>query len=272
MDITMDYEDFINPKTEKQTPNFLKKASTRGIFLGAVFIILGLFIYLLQTDVFILRNWWVIFIGGPGVYLIYVSYTTYQVLDRLTFKSILTFIIGSVLVSISILLLFELKWKTFWPIFLISPAIGMILLAAILGKSYRKQKRFQYAKVWFYFIGLNFSIMGLLIIVEQLGWVPFTEYLHNWWGYFFLITSLAGIFNFISIRKKSDTLVNNKQLLQLNWSYAFASAGVIIITGIPLRFIPSIVLVGVGVIIIVGNLIKKRKVFIRFFKGHNPLA
>ncbi len=268
----MRYDDFINTKTEKETPTFLKKASTRGIFLGSIFIVLGLFIYLLQTDVFILRNWWVLFIGGPGVYFIYVSYTTYQVLDRLTIKSILTFIIGTTLFAVSILLLFELKWSIFWPIFLVSPAIGLILLAAILGKSYRREKRFQYAKVWFYFVGISFAALGALVIIEQLNWVPFSDYLHNWWGYFFLIASIAGIINFISIRKKSETLVNNKQLFQLNWSYAFASTGIIIITGIPLRFIPSIIFVGIGIIIIIGNLIKKRKVFVRFFKGHNPLA
>lgn len=177
---------------ERQEP---KSRNPKAIIFSLILMLLGILAFLIQTDIFILRNWWVIFILLPGITFLYVALADYRATRGISFKAVVFFLLGSVLNAVGVILLFELSWKVFWPLIIMFPGLGLIVSAFFLNKFYKHENRFQFLKVWFFAIGGATVIVALFIILSLTKTFSLKEYIPRWWGIIIMLISLGGIVN-----------------------------------------------------------------------------
>lgn len=198
---------------KEKRDNISLNMNPKALSFGLTLMLLGILAFLLQTDIFILRNWWVVFILAPGVVLLYISFADYRNTKRISFKSSVFFLIGSVLNAVSVILLFELAWKVFWPLIILFPGIGLIAGAFYLNKFYKHENRFQFLKIWFFAIGGVTIIIALFMILSYTKIFILRDYFPRWWGIMIIFISLGGVVNIIrffikKIRRFSYLLVH----------------------------------------------------------------
>jgi hypothetical protein len=95
---------------------------------GAVLIALGLIFLLQNTGLFVLHNWWAIFILIPAIGCFGATYTMYRnSANRLTYPARGSLIAGVVFTLIAAAFLFDVNFGLFWPVLLILAGIGLLL-------------------------------------------------------------------------------------------------------------------------------------------------
>jgi len=174
-----------------------KKRNPKAIIFSLILMLVGVLTFLVQTDIFILRNWWVIFILLPGITFLYVALADYRANKGISFKAVVFFLLGSVLNAVGVILLFELSWKVFWPLIIMFPGLGLIVSAFFLNKFYKQENRFQFLKIWFFAIGGATVIAALFIILSLTNTFTLNDYLPRWWGILIMLISIGGVVNLV---------------------------------------------------------------------------
>ena len=108
-----------------------RRANRRGTGAwigGAVLIALGLIFLLQNTGLFVLHNWWALFILIPAIGSFGATYTMYRNnSNRLTYPARGSLIAGVVFTLIAAAFLFDVNFGLFWPGLLILVGIGLLL-------------------------------------------------------------------------------------------------------------------------------------------------
>lgn len=94
---------------------------------GAILIVIGA-VFLIQnlTGVFVLRNWWAIFIAFPGVAALANAWRVYQTRGRLTREARGSLFGGLFMLTLAAVFIFELNWGAILPVFLIIWGFGLL--------------------------------------------------------------------------------------------------------------------------------------------------
>lgn len=100
----------------------------RQTILALVVIWLGIVFILQQMNLVTLDfNWWAIFILIPGAWLLLSACAAYLKTDGWTQRTRIPLIGGVMLLLVGNIFIFNLDWGKVWPLFLIVPAMLMLL-------------------------------------------------------------------------------------------------------------------------------------------------
>jgi hypothetical protein len=102
--------------------------------VGAILIIIGIVFLLQNMNIFILTNWWALFILLPAVGAFTAAWRSYQDAGgRLTAGARGSLIGGLVLVLVAGVFLFGLNWGVVGPLLIVLAGIGLLLNAFLPG-------------------------------------------------------------------------------------------------------------------------------------------
>ena len=97
---------------------------------GAILVILGLVFLLQNMGIFVVNNWWALFILLPAIGAFAAAWRNYQTAgNRLTGAARGSLIGGVVLTMVAAAFLFNLNWPVVGPILIILAGIGLLLNA-----------------------------------------------------------------------------------------------------------------------------------------------
>ncbi len=97
---------------------------------GAILVILGLVFLLQNMGIFVVNNWWALFILLPAIGAFAAAWRNYQAAgNRLTGAARGSLIGGVVLTMVAAAFLFNLNWPVVGPILIILAGIGLLLNA-----------------------------------------------------------------------------------------------------------------------------------------------
>jgi cation transport ATPase len=102
--------------------------------VGAILIMVGIFIILQNLTSFSLENWWALFILIPAVGAFGNAWRAYQNSNRLSAEGRSSLIGGIVLTMVAAVFLFELNWSILGPVLLILAGVGLLINVALPGK------------------------------------------------------------------------------------------------------------------------------------------
>lgn len=101
--------------------------------VGAILILVGIFIMLQNLTTFSLENWWALFILIPAAGAFGNAWRTYQKDERLSAPARASLISGFLLTMVTAFFLFELNWTILGPVLLILVGIGLLINVILPG-------------------------------------------------------------------------------------------------------------------------------------------
>jgi len=101
--------------------------------VGAVLILVGIFIMLQNLTSFSLENWWALFILIPAVGAFGNAWRTYQSGGRLSAAARASLISGIILTMVAAFFLLNLNWTVLGPVLLILAGAGMLINVILPG-------------------------------------------------------------------------------------------------------------------------------------------
>lgn len=118
---------------------------------------------------------------------------------------------GLLILTIALFLLFGLSWKIYWPIFLLFPSMSSLIGGIPFTRPQDKyfSKTLLRHRPWAFFSGLTFFAVSITLVAINLSLfdpntiIPF----EFWFGVFFFIPVLGGIFTAIWLFIKNDSII-----------------------------------------------------------------
>jgi predicted secreted protein len=101
--------------------------------VGAVLILVGIFIMLQNLTAFQLNNWWALFILIPAVGAFANAWRTYQNGGTLSAPARASLISGFILTMVAAIFLLNLNWTILGPVLLILAGVGLLINVALPG-------------------------------------------------------------------------------------------------------------------------------------------
>ena len=101
--------------------------------LGAILILVGIFILLKQYTSFELQNWWALFILIPAVGAFGNAWRVYRSGGRLSMPARASLISGFLLTMVAAIFLLNLNWAILGPVLLILAGIGLLVNVILPG-------------------------------------------------------------------------------------------------------------------------------------------
>ncbi len=118
-------------RMQRREERWAARGSRGGAWIfGAILIIIGIVFLLQNMNIFILNNWWALFILIPAVAAFGSAWRSYQDAGgRLTGGARGSLIGGLVLVLVAAVFLFGLNWGVVGPLLIVLAGIGLLLNA-----------------------------------------------------------------------------------------------------------------------------------------------
>lgn len=142
----MDEQDHSTEEIEEQSDSYDRREARRayraerragrqnnGWILGAILILIGIFVILQNLTTFDLENWWALFIMIPALGAFGNAWRTYNRDGRLSAPARTSLISGFILTMITCVFLLDLNWTILGPVLLILAGAGLLLNAVLPG-------------------------------------------------------------------------------------------------------------------------------------------
>lgn len=111
-----------------------RRAGRSGSWLvGAILILIGIFILLQNLTSFELKNWWALFILIPALGAFGNAWRVYQGSRRLSAPARASLIGGLILTMVAAIFLFNLNWTILGPVLLILAGLGLLVNVILPG-------------------------------------------------------------------------------------------------------------------------------------------
>ena len=127
-----DWESESESETEDRKPPGNHKDGPPWI-AGGVLVMMGLLLLVSNITGTPFNNWWALFILIPALGSLYAALKNYSEVGAMTESVRKPLTGGMILLTVSVIFLFDLDWSTMWP-FLLVIAGGMMLLTAIRSR------------------------------------------------------------------------------------------------------------------------------------------
>lgn len=125
-------EDYDRREARRQRIDERRARRSGGSWVvGAVLILVGIFIMLENLTSFTLENWWALFILIPAVGAFGNAWRTYQSAGRLSAAARASLISGFILTMVTAFFLLNLNWTVLGPVLLILAGIGLLVNVAL---------------------------------------------------------------------------------------------------------------------------------------------
>lgn len=142
----MDEQDHSTDEIEEQPDSYDRREARRAYraerragrqnnawILGAILILIGIFVILQNLTTFDLENWWALFIMIPALGAFGNTWRTYNRDGRLSAPARTSLISGFILTMITCVFLLGLNWTILGPVLLILAGAGLLLNAVLPG-------------------------------------------------------------------------------------------------------------------------------------------
>jgi len=164
----------------------------RGIFWGIVLIMLGIIFVLQQVAGMSFDNWWALFILVPAFSSFAVAMRLYQTHNRVNNAVVSALFSGLIVLTVTLLFLFNLDWGIYWPLFILLPGLSMLVNGLLRTSSPSGRIANGLLKPWLVWIGGGAFLLGAGFLLKNLGiFVPAAIH-YRWWAACILLVSLGG--------------------------------------------------------------------------------
>ncbi|NSW53975.1 MAG: hypothetical protein HPY85_15850 [Anaerolineae bacterium] len=186
----------VEADAEREQPG--KKAyrrPTSGIVWGFLLIALGAYFLLREFGVIETGfNWWAVFILLPAFGFFSGAWEIFWRKRRLTHGVRSSFGSGVVVLTVALILLLDLSWRTWWPLMVITPGLS-IFLNGFIDRGSKKGVAERHWTMWNLWVGLSAMLLGATFLAEKLGLLSIREFIPsaNWWAVFVALPGLGAL-------------------------------------------------------------------------------
>lgn len=223
---------------------------------GVILISLGIIFLLESIGDFSLHNWWALFILIPAFSSLGTAIALAARGRGFSYPVRGSLFGGLVTLLVAIMFLFELSWSIYWPLFVVIPAVGVMLSAFRLGA--RDQPpgfAMHYYRPWAGWIGFSAALFGSVYLLRNLGIFRPEGYLIYWWAVFLLIPAVGGLVSTILLVHLEGFGLWTVAYLVIVLS--FGVVGVIALLGLNWNLLSPILLIAIGIIMMVSILLRQ---------------
>jgi hypothetical protein len=164
-----------------------------------------------------LENWWSIFILLPALACVATAWIAYaQSGYRFTLLARGALSIGTILLTVALMFLFDVNWAIGWPLMLIVPSLTVVANGVL-------QRWDRGDVVWMSIIntivwaGASAALLGVSFLLNNLGIVDlrasFGEF--QWWGVFILLPGIGALRNALRIFRSNRVNISAQLLFAL---------------------------------------------------------
>lgn len=215
---------------------------------GAIILILiGVVFLIKRLGIVEIENWWALFILIPAISSL--SNLIQDVRRGISISAVIAQgILGALFpAAIAAMLLFNLSWVKFWPIFIILAGFSM-LLSGFLPATRGLESIIKSAQPWLISSGLAVILTGSLFFVQTLKIFDIKNFVSNWWGLPILVAALGGViaayFSY-QANEKAKTGLNLLAALILSIPGFFA------ILGVQANLVAPLLIITIGLVLII---------------------
>lgn len=215
---------------------------------GAIILILiGVVFLIKRLGIVEIENWWALFILIPTI-----SSLSSLIQDLRRGISITAVIAQGILgalfpAAIAVMLLFNLSWVKFWPIFIILAGFSM-LLTGFLPASGGLQTIVKSIQPWLISSGLAVILTGALFFIQALNILHINRFAANWWGIPILVAALGGVIAAYFSNQAGEKIKTGFNLLA---ALILSIPGFFAIFGLQANLVVPILIIAVGLILII---------------------
>ncbi len=215
---------------------------------GAIILILiGVVFLIKRLGIVEIENWWALFILIPAISSL--SNLIQDVRRGISISAVIAQgILGALFpAAIAAMLLFNLSWVKFWPIFIILAGFSM-LLSGFLPATRGLESIIKSAQPWLISSGLAVILTGSLFFVQTLKIFDIKNFVSNWWGLPILVAALGGVIAaYFSYQANEKT----KTGLNLLAALILSIPGFFAILGIQANLIAPLLIITIGLVLII---------------------
>ncbi|MAT41712.1 MAG: hypothetical protein CL609_05170 [Anaerolineaceae bacterium] len=215
---------------------------------GAIILILiGVVFLVKRLNLIEIQNWWALFILIPAISSL--SNLIQDLRRGISMTAVIAQgILGAIFpAAIAAMLLFNLSWEKFWPIFIILAGFSL-LLTGFLPAGKGLESLIQTIQPWLISSGLAVILTGSLFFVQTINFFNINKFVPNWWGLPILVAAMGGViaayFSF-KADKKTKTGINLLAALILSIPGFFA------ILGIQANLVFPLLIIAIGMVLII---------------------
>jgi hypothetical protein len=236
-----------------------KRPRRRAAWGGLILVFIGL-VFLLQQFGFSLHNWWAVFILIPAFGSLGTAVSIFQRTGRFNYAVRSSLFSGLIVLMVALMFFLELNWGIWWPMFVILPGLSFVVNGLPLDGEIQPGSALmkQVFRPWSIGIGLGALLLGLGFLFKNLGIYDPSMIFSRWWAIAILVPAAFGLLNtlFLAI---GEGLFSRSVVGNLLISIIVAVPGLVAFLGVDWNMIMPLALISVGLVLIIGYLIKPQK-------------
>lgn len=226
---------------------------------GIALIVLGSYFFLMSADVVSGNfNWWAIFILMPALSMLYGAWQLFRNSGgQLTYAVRNTLIPGLVTLLVAVMFLFNLDWSIYWPLFIVVPALGVLLNGLRLGSPDEPQGTLarRIPVMWAGWVGFAGVLLGAAFLLINLGYFDPAEWLGgnaNWWALFIAIPAVGGLVNGLRVAADAESRSPFALLSLFGGALVFLAVAGVAWFNLNWNLLAPVILIGLGILVMLG--------------------
>lgn len=217
---------------------------------GIILVILGIVFLLRQFNVYVLSNWWALFILAAALGTLSSSWTAWRKNGRFDSSARSALGGGLVILTLALMFLFDLRWAIYWPLMLIAFGLS-IFLSSIPDRKTEPQnnlQRYTHLGIWF---GIAAALLGGAFLFKNLAAYKFTRLFGSfrWYGVFVVLPAIGAIVSsFRLYHENGKRFVLPARILLGIGLLTLVVAG-FILSPLPWNVLYAVILIALGIIV-----------------------
>jgi hypothetical protein len=196
------------------------------------------------------ENWWASFIILPAAFLLSLSGIVADRQGRFSLGSRAIFLPALVIGTVAWMFLFDLNWAVCWPLMLITPTAGLLLL----GLPGSKNQTAAFFQGWVFWFSLSGLLLGVEFLLANLSLLPVYSMTFNWWGLNILLVALGGLVLTVQSALRKGPLALT--LINAGLSLSVAFSAVVALFNLDWNLLSPVNLMAIGLLILVSSFIR----------------
>jgi hypothetical protein len=233
--------------------NDTPRRGSRRLFFGLVLIVVGVLFLLQQIIGLNFRNWWAFFILVPAFGSFSSAFYAYRASGRFTEAVRAGIGGGLIILTVAVILLFDLDWAVWWPLMVIVPGLTVFFNGFTLPASREADRALEKRlyRPWTGWVGVGIIYLGTGFLLSNLRLFEPRALLLNWWSVAILIPALGGVITFLRLVLGGAGL-GWAAVSTLTAAAVFAVVGSIALFGADWTLLTPVLLIAIGIILLTG--------------------
>ena len=231
----------------------------KGVWWGLLLVFVGAVLFFQQLG-FLGGgfNWWAMFIFLPAIGSLNAAWTAFRRNDGVFTAGVRSALGGGLIVlTVAILLLFDMDWSIWWPLMLVMPGFAIFLNGMVgFGSQDRTSGRWVLRMgIW---TGLAVMLLGWIFLLDKLGVFSLRETFSGfgWWGVVVLIPGLGALYNALRSTLEAGRL-NAAAISLVVVGFSACAVAAVAILGLGWNLLMPIILIGSGSMLLASGFIRR---------------